>query len=53
MSKKYLEYYPNQIALENKFEKHLKNTKRFAEFCRGKDVPYYQDEGNWGTKLRS
>lgn len=51
MSKKYLEYYPNQIALENKFEKHLKNTKRFAEFCRGKDVPYYQDEGNWGTKL--
>ncbi|MCL1689482.1 hypothetical protein CMT57_06000 [Elizabethkingia anophelis] len=51
MSKKYSEYYPNQIATDNKFEKHLKNIKRFSEFCRGKSVPYYQDEGNWGTKL--
>lgn len=51
MSKKYSEYYPNKIASDNKFEKHLKDPKRFREYCRGKEVPYYQDEGNWGTKL--
>jgi len=51
MSKKYLEYYPIKLAKENKFQKHLKNEKRFQEFCRGKSVPYYEDEGNWGTKL--
>ena len=51
MSKKHTEYYPNQLATGNKFEKHLKDIKRFKEFCRGKEVPYYQDEGNWGTKL--
>lgn len=51
MSKKYSEYYPNKIATENKFEKHSKDVKRFTEYCRGKEVPYYKDEGNWGTKL--
>lgn len=51
MSKKYLEYYPNKIAADNKFEKHLKDVKRFEEHCRGKVVQYFQDEGNWGTKL--
>lgn len=51
MSKKYIEYYPNQLATGNKFEKHLKDVKRFQEFCRGKEVTYYQDEGNRGTKL--
>lgn len=51
MSKKHTEYYPNYLATGNKLEKHLKDIKRFQEFCRGKEVPYYQDEGNWGTKL--
>jgi hypothetical protein len=51
MSKKHLEYYPNKIATDNKFEKHLKDVKRFREYCRGKEVAFYQDEGNWGTKL--
>ncbi len=51
MVKKNSEYYPNKIAKDNKFEKHSKDVKRFREFCRGKEVPYYEDEGNWGTKL--
>lgn len=51
MAKKYFEYYPNRIAKDNKFEKHLKNEKKFQVFCRGKEVPFYKDEGNWGTKL--
>ena len=51
MTNEYLEYYPNKLAKDFKFEKQLKNEKKFQEFCRGKEVPYYKDEGNWGTKL--
>ncbi|APG65416.1 hypothetical protein LPB136_08635 [Tenacibaculum todarodis] len=51
MTNEYLEYYPNKLAKDFKFDKHLKNEKRFQEYCRGKEIPYYKDEGNWGTKL--
>lgn len=51
MPNEYLEYYPNKLAKDFKFEKHLKNEKKFEEYSRGKSVPYYKDEGNWGTKL--
>lgn len=48
---KFSEYYPNYIANTNKFEKRSKDLKRFREYCRGKEVPYYIDEKNFGTKL--
>lgn len=51
MSKKYSDYYANKIATDNRFEKHSKDIKRFREYCRGKEVPYYLDKGNWGIKL--
>lgn len=51
MINEYLEYYPNKLAKDFKFGKQLKNEKKFQEYCRGKEVPYYKDEENWGTKL--
>lgn len=41
MSKEYLEYYPNKIAKDNKFEKHLKDEKRFQNESRDQ---FFEDE---------
>lgn len=41
MSKKYSQYYPNKIATDNKFEKHLKDERRFQDYCRKE---YFEDE---------
>jgi hypothetical protein len=41
MKDEFLEYYPNRIAKEHKFEKHLKNPKRFHQFSREQ---HFEDE---------
>lgn len=41
MKNQFLEYYPNRIAKEYKFEKHLKNPKKFHQFCREQ---YFENE---------
>ncbi len=41
MTKKFLEYYPNQIAKDNKYEKYLKDPKRLYRECR---EPHFESD---------
>lgn len=41
MTKNYLEYYPNKIAKDNKYEKYLKDSKRLYRECREQ---YFEDD---------
>ncbi|PKP14556.1 MAG: hypothetical protein CVU07_14265, partial [Bacteroidetes bacterium HGW-Bacteroidetes-23] len=41
MTKKFSEYYPNQIAKENKYEKYLKDPNRLYRECR---EPHFESE---------
>lgn len=50
--KRFIDYYPNRVAKQNNFLKHVKDKKRFREFCFGKSEYFYEDDSNYGYRVK-